>query len=81
MCASLLLQNISVEVEEDGEVEWRHARVYKRLRTTSEFTAVICFPDGSPDWDFVETFRMDSEFREWRREAHGESSGVVSHHA
>ena len=58
---------VEVEVEDDGETEWRRAEVVKRLFASGEFTAMVSFPDGSPDYDFVETFRLESEGSEWRR--------------
>ena len=43
------------------KVEWRPAVVEKRLMKTSEFSAVVCYPDGTPDHEFVETFRLSTE--------------------
>jgi len=58
---------LEVEVEDDGEVEWRRALVTKRAAATGEFSVIVCFPDGTPDPDFHETFRLEAEGREWRR--------------
>ena len=82
---------VEVEVEDDGEMEWRRAEVVEHklvsnatttgaggdvddagaasagAASESEFVVVVCFPDGTPDVDFVETFRLDSEGGEWRR--------------
>lgn len=58
---------IEVEVEIDGTVEWRRAAVTKRLFATGEFKAAICFPDGRPDSQFIEEFRLEAEDVEWRR--------------
>lgn len=67
---------IEVEVSDDGEVEWRCARVNRRLFATGEFSAVVCHPDGTPDEAFVETFRLDAEGGEWRRRHAPELSDV-----
>jgi len=59
---------IEVEVEEvAGTIEWRRAHVLRRLFATGEFTTIVCFADGTPDYEFVETFRVDAEGGEWRR--------------
>ena len=49
------------------QVEWRRASVTKRAAATGEFSVIVCFPDGTPDPDFHETFRLEAEGREWRR--------------
>jgi len=61
------LEAIEVEVEDEGQTEWRRALVQKRNVPLGEFTAVVCFPDGTPDEEFLETFRLSSEGCEWRR--------------
>ena len=61
---------MQVEVEEDGEVLWRQAVVRKRHyleRTVDDFTAVVCFADGTCDEGFVERYTLSSEGVEWRR--------------
>ena len=69
---------IEVEVEEvAGTIEWRRAHVVRRLFATGEFTTVVCFADGTPDTDFVETFRVDAEGGEWRRRAPAEVPAEV----
>ena len=60
-------EHVEVEVEEDGKTEWRTAIVQKRFLATGEFTAAVCLPDGTPDHEFVETFQLSREGREWRR--------------
>ena len=63
-------RNERIEAEVDwgeGELEWAKARVLKRLFATGEFTAVICYPDGTEDDEFVETYKLDAEGVEWRR--------------
>ena len=68
-------ERIDVEVEEDGKLEWRQAIVTKRLPPTTfrraSFTCVVCFPDGTPDQDFIETYRLTSIGKEWRRREGG----------
>ena len=57
-------RNERIEAEVDwgeGELEWAKARVLKRLFATGEFTAVICYPDGTEDDEFVETYKLDAE--------------------
>ena len=57
---------IEVEVEEEGNIEWRLAHVQKR-HSGDDFTAVVCFADGSVDTEFVERYALVSEGVEWRR--------------
>ena len=68
-------ERIDVEVKEDGKLEWRQAIVTKRLPPTTfrsaSFTCVVCYPDGTPDEDFIETYRLTSIGKEWRRREGG----------
>ena len=63
---------VSVEVEEDGEIEWRKALVTRRLFATGEFLVAVCYPDGTVDTLFVESYRLEEEGCEWRRLARPE---------
>ena len=53
-----------MEVDEEGEVSWRSASV--RKRSAGDFTAVVLYPDGMPDEDFVEKYSVSDEGVEWR---------------
>jgi len=55
---------VEVEVDEEGEVSWRSASV--RKRSVGDFTAVVLYPDGMPDEDFVEKYSVSDEGVEWR---------------
>jgi len=55
---------VEVEVDEEGEVSWRCASV--RKRSVGDFTAVVLYPDGMPDEDFVEKYSVSDEGVEWR---------------
>ena len=65
---------VEVEVEEEGEVSWRLARVRRRFKN-GDFTAVILFSDGSPDEGFVETFPLSAEGVDWRHAAQSNGAG------
>ena len=51
-------------MDEEGEVSWRSASV--RKRSVGDFTAVVLYPDGMPDEDFVEKYSVSDEGVEWR---------------
>ena len=65
---------VEVEVEEEGEISWRLARVRQRFKN-GDFTAVVLFPDGSPDEDFVEKFPLSAEGIDWRHTAQSNGTG------
>ena len=65
---------VEVEVEEEGEISWRLARVRQRYKN-GDFTAVVLFPDGSPDEDFVEKFPLSAEGVDWRHTAQSNGTG------
>ena len=56
---------VEVEVDEDGDVSWRSALVRQRFKD-GDFTAVVLYPDGKPDEDFVEKYSLQDEGVEWR---------------
>ena len=68
-----------VEVEEEGLIVWRMAIVQRRHyteRKVDEFTAVICFEDGTRDEGFVERYTLCSEGIEWRRMRQDTPNGI-----
>ena len=57
-------------MEEEGEIVWRRAIVRKRHyleKKIDDFTAVVCYADGTLDEGFVERYSLSSEGVEWRR--------------
>ena len=54
---------LEVEVEEEGDIEWRPA-IVQRLLAGARFS--VCVDD---DPAFTEEYGMDDEGREWRRPA------------
>ena len=78
---------VEVEVDEEGEVSWRSASVRQRSVRDGSFTAVVLYPDGMPDEDFVEKYSVSDEGVEWRyvnkplgkkgKAASGADSGLV----
>ena len=81
-CSPRSATHSQVEVEEEGEIVWRPAIVRKRHyqeKKVDDFTAVVCYEDGTCDEGFVERYSLQSEGVEWRRVSEGGGEDVGEH--